>query len=84
MGQHVSRRNPGAYKEASFQGIWEVTNISWKAEGVRGQAFTIFSPAFARAGSLIQPSPGTPGDQVRGRGLLASLPRIMPWLAVKY
>lgn len=40
MGQHVSRRNPGAYKEASFQGIWEVTYISWKAEGVRGQAFT--------------------------------------------
>ena len=39
LGQQVSRRNPGAYKEASFQGIWEVTYISWKAEGVRGQAF---------------------------------------------
>ena len=40
LGQEVSRRNPGAYKEASFQGIWRVTYFSWKAEGVRSHTFT--------------------------------------------
>lgn len=74
-----SRKNPEAYK-TSFQSIQGLTYISRKAVVGRGQAFA--KHVLTRAGPWFGPVLGL--WQLRDKGLLASLPGGMPWLAVKF